>query len=333
MGGGFNLYSSPTAQPTLITPNLQARRVNLSNLSKMFNMSVLPSPNQRAISPGAQPIIIQQVSPQHAQTGQMDGFNLYDMNTGPSMINNFNKNNGNNNYRNNQFGAEKTNALSLNNDGGNNDDSRFQFQSEKSQTYGQKQRRKKKAQMETVKQKVEQKQVETWEYSWYKDNSFTGIAKANYSFEGQNRVSCKGQGLFVADYEIYKNKNMNNVYWEIKIIQAPSLFWIGFIEGPIDEIEWEPGEYPPLDGFGIESEYGYWYVGTKYKGLGIGRVVRRADTISFRMSIDDGLCKGDVNSRDCRRTFIHGDLPDCVVPCVLCYQGKGEFIIYGETDK
>ena len=101
----------------------------------------------------------------------------------------------------------------------------------------------------------------------------------------------------------------------------------------MDKIEWEPGEYPPLDGFGIENEYGYWYVGTKYKGLGIRRGVRKADTISFRMRIEDGLCKGDVNSRDCRRTLIRGDLPDCVIPAVLCYQGKGEFIIYGQTDK
>ena len=44
---------------------------------------------------------------------------------------------------------------------------------------------------------------------------------------------------------------MNDVCLGIKIAQA-SLFWVGFIKGRMDEIEWEPGEYQSWHRFGIE---------------------------------------------------------------------------------
>jgi len=98
--------------------------------------------------------------------------------------------------------------------------------------------------------------------------------------------------------------------------------WIGNQENihRLKVLDWNP-------------EYGYWYVGTQYKGLGVGRVIRQRDRIQFQLDYKNNVCNGDVNDRDCRRVFVRGNIPKCCVPAVLVFVGSGEFAVNGLNDQ
>ena len=59
--------------------------------------------------------------------------------------------------------------------------------------------------------------------------------------------------------------------------------------------------------------------------MGVGRVIRKKDRISFELDIENNICKGDINDQACRRWFYKGKCPDICCIAVLNFTGVGEF--------
>lgn len=104
--------------------------------------------------------------------------------------------------------------------------------------------------------------------------------------------------------------------------------------GSINQIEWTKGEYPPKYGWGIASEYGYFYQGQRYIGLGVGRTLHADDRIRFHLDLKHQICRGDINNHKLRRVFCRGNqLPNKATIAILVLTGEGEFQVLDNRPK
>ena len=183
------------------------------------------------------------------------------------------------------------------------------------------------------------------EISWYSNDGLSSTLwkKGRVKLVNKSRAVISGNACIVGNIVI--NSENSPYFWEIYVRRPSNSFWVGFLpcistdnDNDISNVNWQDfewvydnGSQKPSKGFGIENEYGYWYVGKQYTGSGVGRGVRRNDHIRFRLDtrVNFKVCKGSIQSKMLRSTFYRGnDIPNSCLIAIINYSGEGEFEIY-----
>ena len=109
-------------------------------------------------------------------------------------------------------------------------------------------------------------------------------------FKAPNIFECDGKGLIICNVQLNKESH-GKFGFEINILQDCNEFWIGIIDGTIENMKeiWN-FEFPPKNSFGVKSDYGNVYNGMKYiSGVGLGRMLQKRDKVKMVVDLKKGI--------------------------------------------
>ncbi|ETO13416.1 PHD zinc finger-containing protein, partial [Reticulomyxa filosa] len=203
---------------------------------------------------------------------------------------------------------------------------------------------------------------------------FSGNAAIS-QFPIQNELICEGKGLFLIDKQVCHLEKIyihihlyTHIYiymyiiliivilpkinegeifkFQLEVRQTPdhtqwdqNLWWIGILEGPIDEIDGveERQNYPPMDGLGLCCDRGCMYHGAKRLRSNLGVPVTGGKNLDIEVSVKSSnlavlrMCVSNSPSIP----KIHHTIKisgDCVCVGLLHTHSKGHYLIWTDAE-